>query len=87
MFQQDKSKRCVNQFVDSNCRVYKDWNDFLENNQLPECTYCYPAEGVYDGDEDQVCLQFGKTPASKATNKMCSALDTASSVVAVSFCR
>jgi hypothetical protein len=68
--------------------VYEDWNDFLRNNQLSECTYCYPAGGVYDGDnEDEVLLEFGKTPASKVVSKVCSALDTASSVVTVSSCR
>jgi hypothetical protein len=77
--------QCLNQFVDSSCRVYKDWDDFLTNNQLPECTYCYPIEGVYSGDEnDNVLLKFGKTPACKITNRVCSALDTASTVVMVS---
>jgi hypothetical protein len=66
--------------------VYKDWNDFLMNNHLPECTYCYPAGGVYDGDEnDKVLLEFGKTPASTVASKLCSVMDTASSVVVVSF--
>jgi hypothetical protein len=71
--------------VDMNCRVYEDWNDFLNNNQLPKCTYCYPRGGVYDGDDnDRVYLEFGKTPAAKAGSLVCSALDTASTVVMVS---
>lgn len=87
MFLQDKSKQCLDQFVDQNCRVYEDWDDFLSNNLLPKCTYCYPAGGVYDGDEnDKVLLGFGKTPASKAVSKVFSVLDTASTVVTVSFC-
>ncbi|KDR18844.1 hypothetical protein L798_07290 [Zootermopsis nevadensis] len=84
---EDKSKQCLNQFVDQNCRVYEDWDDFLSNNLLPKCTYCYPAGGVYDGDEnDKVLLGFGETPASKAVSKVFSVLDTASTVVTVSFC-
>ena len=71
--------------MDSNCRVYKDWDDFLNNNQLPKCTYSYPRKGVYDGDDnDKVYLEFGKTPAAKLGNVVCSALDTASTVVMVS---
>jgi hypothetical protein len=89
LFYQDKLKVCPDQFVDSNCRVYKDWDDFLNNNQLPKCTYCYPRGGVYDGDDnDQVYLEYGKTPAAKPQSVVCSALDTASTVVMVSsaFC-
>ena len=71
--------------MDSNCRVYKDWDDYLNNNQLPKCTYCYPRGGVYDGDaNDQVYLEFGTTPAAKPGSLVCSALDTASTVVMVS---
>ena len=71
--------------MDPNCRVYKDWDDFLNNNQLPKCTYCYPRGGVYDGDaNDQVYLEFGTTPAAKPGSLVCSALDTASTVVMVS---
>lgn len=71
--------------MDSNCRVYKDWDDFLNNNQLPKCTYCYPRRGVYDGDDnDEVYFEFGKTPATNPGNILLSALDTASTVVMVS---
>lgn len=71
--------------MDDSCRVYKDWDDFLKNNQLPKCTYCYPRGGVYDGDDsDQVYLKFGETPASRPGSVICSALDTASTVVMVS---
>jgi len=65
--------------------VYKDWEDFLTNNQLPNCTCCYPKGGVYDGDDnDLVYLEFGTTPAAKPGSLVCSALDTASTVVMVS---
>ena len=65
--------------------MYKDWDDFLNNNQLPKCTCCYPRGGIYDGDEhDRVYLEFGTTPAAKARSVVCSALDTASTVVMVS---
>jgi hypothetical protein len=85
MFCQVGAGQGPDKFVDSNCRVYKDWDDFLASNQLPKCTYCYPRRGVYDGDQnDKVILEFGKTPASNFTNKFVSMLDTASSVVLVS---
>lgn len=81
---EDELKVCPDQFVDMYCRVYRDWDDFLNNNQLPKCTCCYPRGGIYDGDDnDRVCLEFGKTPAAKAGSVVCSALDTASTVVMV----
>jgi hypothetical protein len=86
MFCQGERRQGPDRFVDSSCRVYKDWDDFLGNNQLPEGTYCYPRRGVYDGDEnDKVILEFGQTPASNLTNKLFSVLDTASTAVMVSF--
>jgi hypothetical protein len=82
---QDELKECPDQFVDLNCRVYKDWQDFLNNNQLSKGTYCYPRGGIYDGDiNDKVIIEFGTTPASKDANVVCSALDKASSTVMVS---
>jgi len=71
--------------VDISCRVYKDWDDFLNNNQLPKCTCCYPKGGVYEGDKyDRVYVEFGTTPAANAGSLVCSVLDTASTVVMVS---
>jgi hypothetical protein len=85
LFCQNERQQGPDKFVDSSCRVYKDWNDFLENNQLPNCTYCYPRGGVYDGDaNDKALLEFDKTPASKPINRLCSMLDTASTAVVVS---
>jgi hypothetical protein len=85
MFHQGEQKQGADKFVDSNCRTYKDWDDFLGNNQLREGRYCYPRGGVYDGDEnDKVILEFGTTPASYFTSKVLSGLDTVSSAVMVS---
>jgi hypothetical protein len=85
MFHQGELKEVADKFVDSNCRVYKNWDDFLENNQLPEGKYCYPRGGVYDGDEnDKVILEFGKTPASNFKSKLFSVLDIAGTVIMVS---
>ena len=30
-------------FIDRNCRVYNDWNDWKNNNSLPMLKYCYPS--------------------------------------------
>ncbi|PNF18695.1 hypothetical protein B7P43_G04997, partial [Cryptotermes secundus] len=80
----DAKKAGPEKFVDSNCRVYKDWDDFLKSNQLPSGSYCYPRGGVYIGDEnDKVILDFGKTPASSFTNTLLSVCDTASSLIMV----
>jgi hypothetical protein len=69
VFCQVAQKPGPDKFVDFDCCVYKDWNDFLESSHLPEGTYSYPSGGVYNGNEnDKVILEFGKTPASSSTN-------------------
>ncbi|XP_067013132.1 uncharacterized protein [Anabrus simplex] len=69
-------------FIDSNSRVYKDWDDFLENNVLPECRYCFPRHGIYQADgEGFVLVDFGKTPASEVSSKVLTVMDVANAGV------
>lgn len=70
-------------FVDSDCRVYNSWRDYLDTNRLPKCMYCYPRNGVYQEDEGQVLVDFGTSPACDLVNRIWSALD--STVTAVNF--
>lgn len=52
-------------FVDCIGRVYNSWNDFMENNKLPESEICYPVNGVYRQDAfGQVELKFGHCKSS-----------------------
>jgi hypothetical protein len=32
-------------FIDFCGRVYKNWEDYLKNNTLPNCVFCYPKNG------------------------------------------
>ncbi|KAF2348693.1 protein of unknown function DUF4781, partial [Trinorchestia longiramus] len=34
-------------FLDHHARVYDSWCNFTKWNELPECLYCYPANGWY----------------------------------------
>ncbi|XP_067013230.2 uncharacterized protein [Anabrus simplex] len=69
-------------FIDSSSRVYKDWDDFLENNVLPKCRYCFPRHGIYQADDEGfVLVDFGKTPASKVSNKVLTVMDVANAGV------
>jgi hypothetical protein len=34
-------------FIDHTARFYKNWNDYVNSNQLPRCKMCFPRDGVY----------------------------------------
>ncbi|XP_049832908.1 uncharacterized protein LOC126273398 [Schistocerca gregaria] len=66
-------------FVDTNCRVYSSWNDYLIFNELPEGKFCYPVNGIYRGGYgDKVELQWGRTPAAEPARKVIEAVDKVS---------
>ncbi|XP_034241178.1 uncharacterized protein LOC117645238 [Thrips palmi] len=76
-------------FVDPSGRLYKNWNDFLQNNKLYKSKCCFPKDGVYGGDsEGKVEVDFGLTPASTLTGKVISYVDTAATVgsIAAGIC-
>ncbi|XP_046992783.1 uncharacterized protein LOC124605264 [Schistocerca americana] len=69
-------------FIDRNGRIYESWKDYLQNNKLPSCSYCYPKGGVYHLNVNhQVEVEFGKTPARKLSSKICNGLDLATTFV------
>ncbi|XP_022190518.2 uncharacterized protein LOC111048844 [Nilaparvata lugens] len=68
--------------VDLNCRTYKDWGDYLENNRLPKCDMCFPVGGRYRFEGFQV--GFAESPACKISKSILRGLDVASSVVGIS---
>lgn len=53
-------------------RIYKSWNDYLENNTLPKGFMFYPKSGFYE--EENYLLQ-NLTPSSKKSEKILSQLD------------
>jgi hypothetical protein len=61
----DETVQQNNIFIDSSGRVYKDWQNYLKNNKLPECVLCYPKNGVYSVVSGVVEVDFGISPAGK----------------------
>lgn len=70
-------------FVDSNCRNYKDWKDFLEENTLPKCDMCVPSNGVYSEFKGRVEVNYVESPACRLSNKLLNCLDNTSTVLGV----
>jgi hypothetical protein len=58
-----------NIFIDASGRVYKDWQDYLNNNTLPDCVICYPKSGIYSARNGVVEVEFGISPAGKVGSK------------------
>ncbi|CAF1069009.1 unnamed protein product [Adineta steineri] len=68
----DNNNVQLSKYIDTNCRVYKDWSDWKKNNKLPMMKYCYPLEGFYtcsndntyrfESDQDPA-VHFGTSPA------------------------
>jgi hypothetical protein len=70
-------------FVDSFGRVYEDWQDFLENNRIPECVICYPKNGMYSAVNGNVEVEFGISPAAKTGRKVLEGFDIGGTVLGV----
>ncbi|XP_018403377.1 PREDICTED: uncharacterized protein LOC108780239 [Cyphomyrmex costatus] len=76
-------------YIDVTGRVYKNWTDYKENNNLPESTMVLPKHGFYESDphylptEDYstVWLEILESPSCKWKTKLCKGIDFASTVV------
>jgi len=65
------NNKCI--FIDfQKDRTYEDWNEYLENNDLPEGYMFYPESGFYDPSKT---LYQTITPASKAKETICKLID------------
>ncbi|PNF41721.1 hypothetical protein B7P43_G03435 [Cryptotermes secundus] len=73
--------RIENIFIDSCARVYKNWQDYLKNNKLPECALCYPRNGMYSAVNGQVQVEFGISPAGEISSKVLQGLDITGGVL------
>ncbi|KAL4136195.1 hypothetical protein QTP88_007758 [Uroleucon formosanum] len=58
-------------------RTYTSWDDYIENNNLPEGFMFYPKSGFYDPSKT---LYQNITPASKTIEKVLKAVDVASNI-------
>ncbi|XP_067001436.2 uncharacterized protein [Anabrus simplex] len=71
-------------YIDSHARIYVNWKDYLDNNLLEACRYCYPKDGIYQADaQGRVKVEFGETPAASALQTTLTALDTTSTAAGV----
>jgi hypothetical protein len=52
---------CNHRFFDSNCRMYRSWDNFLKQNKLPHCLILYPTNGIYTLKDGKVNLSRGES--------------------------
>jgi hypothetical protein len=73
----------INLFIDSCGRVYEEWQDYLDNNTIPECVLCYPRNGVYSAVTGAVEVEFGISPAGRTGTKVLQGFDIGGTVLGV----
>jgi hypothetical protein len=73
----------INIFIDFCGRVYKNWEDYLKNNTLPNCILCYPKNGVYSAVNGVVEVEYAISPAGKRRRKFLRGLDIGCTVLSV----
>ncbi|XP_025991740.2 uncharacterized protein LOC105198575 [Solenopsis invicta] len=78
-------------YIDLSGRIYKTWEDYKTNNNLPQCTMVLPKDGFYQPDPNypftkdysKVWVEIMDSPACRWTSKLCNGIDIASSVVGI----
>lgn len=70
-----------NIFLDLSRRVYKIWQDYLENITLLICMLCYHKNGVYSVVNKVVDPECGISPAAKKGRKSLRLLDILSTIL------
>lgn len=75
-----------NWYVDTEARVYKDWNDFLKNNNMPTCIMIAPKDGMYQADLKEIWSEISspvwvEMHSNNASKKITNAIDVASTLV------
>ncbi|XP_034230848.1 uncharacterized protein LOC117639369, partial [Thrips palmi] len=54
-----------NHFVDVSARCYKSFEELLLKNDFPSAQFCYPQDGIYSLDGDEVKVFIDDNPAAK----------------------
>jgi hypothetical protein len=72
-----------NTFIDFCGRVYKNWQNYLENNTLPNREICYPKNGVYSAVNGVVEVEYGIPPAGKTGRRFLKQLDSGGTALGV----
>lgn len=68
-------------FIDNILRVYDNWDDYVVNNELPQCICCYPEKGFYRfDDEGEVLVQFETSPRCNLGERVVNVADITSLV-------
>ena len=79
-------------YIDTHCRVYKDWEDWKTNNCLPMLKYAYPERGfytcsgnnAYEFDEKRdPDVAFGTSPQCDVSSRIFRQADIATSVTSI----
>jgi len=76
-------------YIDVTGRIYKSWTNYIEDNNLPECTMVLPKDGFYQSNPDYsptedystVWLEIVDSYACTWTAKLCNGMDVVSTVV------
>jgi hypothetical protein len=76
-------KQNIYLFIDSCGRVYENWQDYLDNNAIPDCVLCYPRNGVYSVVNGAVETEFGISPAGRTGAKVLQGFDIGGTVLSV----
>ena len=70
-------------FIDSSFRVYRSWQDFLDNNRLPDCLMCYPHNGRYLMAYGELQLGQQVSPEGRTGAKVLKGVDITTTVAQV----
>ncbi|XP_039487580.1 uncharacterized protein LOC120449263 [Drosophila santomea] len=74
------SSNCCNLFIDEVGRVYQNWEQYVQTNELPAGVMVAPERGIYRLVRDQVRLDKYQTPAGTTNRRVLGYLDTGSAV-------
>ncbi|XP_011498114.1 PREDICTED: uncharacterized protein LOC105362374 [Ceratosolen solmsi marchali] len=70
-------------YIDEHARIYESWDDFIQNNELSQCTMYVPKNGIYQANlreiwsEDYCPVWIEKF----INNKVCNNIDTVCNVI------
>ena len=78
-------------YIDNDGRIYKSWEDYLNNNKLPKCTMVVPKDGIYQCNpyhkitkqSSTVWIEVKDSPACAVKNRILNVCDNVSNVVTV----
>lgn len=78
--------------IDHDGRMYKNWEDYLQNNKLPKCTMVYPKDGIYQCNPNYkiteqsstVWIEVKDSPACSLKDTIVKICDNVSNVLTLS---